>query len=280
MVDLHAHTDCSDGALSPRRLVDLAVRNGLSALAITDHDTLDGYEAAVPHAMQRGLELVCGVELSASFLGRPIHILGYFLGDRPTTSFRGHLARIQQSRQDRNRRLAVKLKGLGLDVTAEEAEAWGRGQTGRPHFARVLVEKGYVASTRAAFDAYLDERAPGFVPRRDASAEEVLGWIEEAGGISSWAHPGRFLRDSGYGSVAAVGELAAMGLRAVEVFHGDHDAGERQSLQAAADNARLAVTGGSDFHDPDTARVPLGGLKLPDSLLDRLRDRCPVPRDH
>jgi hypothetical protein len=279
MVDLHAHTDRSDGALSPRGLVDLAVRNGLSALAITDHDTLDGYEAAAPHAAQRGFDLVCGVELSASFLGRPIHVLGYFLGAAPTATFRRHLDCIQQSRRERNRRLATKLQGLGLEITAAQAEALGSGQTGRPHFARVLVEKGYVRDVREAFDKYLDERAAGFVPRRDASVEKVLGWIEEAGGISSWAHPGRFLRDSGYGSVASVGELASKGLKAVEVFHSDHDAAERQSLQAAADSARLAVTGGSDFHNPATARVPLGGLKLPDSLLERLRERCAVASD-
>jgi predicted metal-dependent phosphoesterase TrpH len=117
------------------------------------------------------------------------------------------------------------------------------------------------------------------VARRDASVDNVLRWIEEAGGISSWAHPGRFLRDSGYGSVVAVAELASKGLKAVEVFHADHDAGERQSLQAAADKASLAVTGGSDFHNPDTARVPLGGLKLPDSLLGHLRDRYALPID-
>ncbi|HUG80308.1 MAG TPA: PHP domain-containing protein [Bryobacterales bacterium] len=279
MVDLHAHTDRSDGALSPRQLADLAVHNGLSALAITDHDTLDGYEAAAPHAKQIGLDLICGVELSASFLGRPIHILGYFLGAAPGATFRGHLDCIQQSRRERNRRLAAKLQSLGLDVTAEEAEALGRGQTGRPHFALVLVEKGYAPTVRQAFNTYLDERAPGFVARRDASAENVLRWIEEAGGISSWAHPGRFLRDSGYGSVAAVGELASQGLKAVEVFHADHDAGERQSLQAAADKARLAVTGGSDFHNPETAGVPLGGLNLPDSLLERLRERYALPID-
>ncbi|MDA1312107.1 MAG: PHP domain-containing protein [Acidobacteria bacterium] len=279
MVDLHAHTDRSDGALSPRQLVDLAVHNGLSALAITDHDTLDGYEAAAAHAKQVGLDLVCGVELSACFLGRSIHVLGYFLGAAPGATFRGHLDCIQQSRRERNRRLAAKLQSLGLEVTAEEAEALGHGQTGRPHFARVLVQKGYVPSVREAFNTYLDERAPGFVARRDASAENVLRWIAEAGGLSSWAHPGRFLRDSGYGSVASVKELAAKGLKAVEVFHADHDAGERQSLRAAADKAGLAVTGGSDFHNPDTARVPLGGLKLPDSLLEHLRDRHALPID-
>ena len=273
MVDLHAHTNCSDGALSPGQLVDLAVQNGLSALAITDHDTLDGYEAARPRAEQIGLDLVCGIEVSAAFLGGTIHILAYFLGAAPNEAFRTHLDSIQRNRRERNRRLATQLQGLGLDVSAEEAEALGRGQTGRPHFAQVLVQKRYVAGIREAFDRYLDESAPGFVRRHDASVESVLGWIQEADGISSWAHPGRFLRDSGYRAVASVAELASKGLGAVEVFHSDHDSAQRQSLQAAADQAGIAITGGSDFHNPDTARVPLGGLQLPDSLLEQLRQR-------
>jgi len=277
MVDLHAHTDRSDGVLSPQKLVDLAVRNELSALAITDHDTLDGYEAAAPYARQLGLDLVCGVELSATFLGRTIHLLGYFLRAAPTSAFRARLDRIQRTRGERNRRLAAKLQTLGLNITSGEAEALGRGQAGRPHFARILVEKGYVPNVREAFNLYLDERAPGFVPRNDAPAENVLGWIEEAGGTSSWAHPGRFLRDSGYSSVACVRELASNGLNAVEVFHGDHDAGERQSLQAAAEKAGLSVTGGSDFHGPDRTKIPLGGIKLPDSLLEDLRERYTLP---
>jgi len=253
--------------------VDLAVRNGLSALAITDHDTLAGYETATSYARTTELDLVCGVEISASFLGRTIHVLGYFLGSSPGETFRGHLDSIQQSRRDRNRRLEAKLQGLGLDVTLEEAETLGRGQTGRPHFAQVLVQKKYASGIREAFDHYLDESAPGFVARRDASVDNVLRWIEEADGISSWAHPGRFLRDSGYGAVSTVKELASKGLGAVEVFHGDHDAAERQSLREAARQAEIGITGGSDFHNPDTARVPLGGLQLPDSLLAGLRDR-------
>lgn len=274
MIDLHSHTDRSDGTLSPEELVGLAVQKGLSALAITDHDTLEGYEAAVPHAARLDLELVCGIELSASFQGRTIHVLGYFLGDPPGEEFRDHLGCIQKSRRERNHRLAAKLQSLGLDVTAEEAEALGHSQTGRPHFARILMRKGYVADVRQAFDRYLDESAPAFVARKDASADNALRWIREAGGISSWAHPARFFRDRELAVDETVAELAAKGLHAVEAFHGDHEPSETNLLKTVAERLDLGVTGGSDFHNPETARVQLGGLKLPNSLLEDLRGRA------
>ena len=195
MVDLHAHSDRSDGQLSPEELVDLALRRGLGALAITDHDSVEGYDAAAPHALRLGLDLICGVELSSKFRGRSIHVLGYFLERPPGEQFRAHLSCLQKARRERNQRLTKRLQQLGLSVHLEEAEALGRSQTGRPHFAQLLVRKGYASGMREAFDRYLDERAPGYVERRDASLENVLRWIREAGGVSSWAHPARFIRE-------------------------------------------------------------------------------------
>ena len=271
MIDLHSHTNCSDGELTPRELVELAQRRGLSAFAITDHDTLEGYDDAAPRAKQAGIELICGVELNARIRGRTIHILGYFLGGPPAGSFRENLARAQTTRRDRNRRLAGRLRELGLEVRLEEAEKIGRGQTGRPHFARVLVEKGYVADIREAFDRYLDESAPGYVERRDPSTETLLGWIQDAGGISSWAHPGRFLRGAQHSPDDVVQELAAKGLHALEVYHSDHRDRDVELLRAAAAKHGLGITGGSDYHATNHPGIPLGGLGLPDSLLSDLR---------
>jgi predicted metal-dependent phosphoesterase TrpH len=197
MVDLHSHTDRSDGSLSPEQLIRLARRNGVRALAITDHDTLDGFDAAGPAARAEGVELVCGIELNTKFHGRAIHILGYFLEAPPGEVFRDHLACLQKARRERNGRLSKRLKQLGFHVPLEEAEKLGCSQTGRPHFAQVMVAKGYVGSIREAFDSYLDEAAPGYVERRDPSPENVLRWIREADGIASWAHPLRFIRESG-----------------------------------------------------------------------------------
>ena len=281
MVDLHSHTNRSDGTLTPEQLIDLAVRSGLQALSITDHDTLDGYDVAAEVAGPAAgstpggpaLDLVCGVELNTRFRNRPIHVLGYFLNGPPGNAFRQHLTGIQQNRRERNRRLVERLHDLGLEVKLEEAEQLGRGQTGRPHFAQVLVKRGYVANTREAFDRYLDEKAPGFIERRDPSLDDLLRWIREAGGISSWAHPSRFFRDSGHDVTACFEELQAKGLNAIEVYHTDHSQDETDRFLAAAQALDLAITGGSDFHGNPESPTRLNGLGLPMSLLEDLRLR-------
>ncbi len=271
MVDLHAHSDRSDGVLSPQQLVDLACGQGLKALAITDHDSVEGYDEAAPYARRMGLELICGVELNSKFHGRAIHILGYFLEHPADVSFRDHLSCLQEARRERNGRLAKRLQQLGLSVGLEEAERLGRFQTGRPHFARLLVNKGYVANIREAFDRYLDESAPGYVERRDPSIEKVLRWIRESGGVSSWAHPARFIRKAALPAEDLFRELAAKGLNAIEVYHSDHLAEEESRFLALAKELELGVSGGSDFHGPGQSRARLGSLHLPDALLEDLK---------
>ena len=271
MVDLHSHSDRSDGQLSPEELVELAQRRGLSALAITDHDSVEGYDAAASHARRLGLDFICGVELNSKFRGRAIHILGYFLEGPPGEEFRNHLSCLQTSRRERNQRLTKRLQELGLSVHLEEAEALGRSQTGRPHFAQLLVQKGYVTNLREAFDRYLDERAPGYVERRDPSLENVFRWIREAGAVSSWAHPARFIRAGDPPVEELFHDLADRGLSAIEAFHTDHTPDDSQRFLRAAKDLRLGVTGGSDFHGPTRSRAVLGSLNIPDSLLDDLR---------
>ena len=271
MVDLHSHTDCSDGLLSPERLVELACNNGLSALGVTDHDTLDGYDQAVPHAQARGLDLICGIELSARFRSKTIHVLGYFLENPAGARFRGRLADLKASRRDRNRRLAERLRQMGLDITLEEAEELGKDQTGRPHFARLLVKKGYVENYRDAFDRYLDESAPGFVERDEPSLRAVFGWIRESDGIPVWAHPGRFIAEESEEPAELFAEIAHQGCLAIECFHRDHTIDQAERYAHVARGLGLGVTGGSDFHGPSPNGVPLGGLRLPDSLLEEFR---------
>lgn len=271
MVDLHSHTDRSDGSLTPESLIRLARRNGVRALAITDHDTLDGFDIVGETARSEGVELVCGIELNTKFHGRAIHILGYFLEAPPGEKFRDHLACLQKARRERNGRLSKRLKDLGFEIPLQEAEKLGRSQTGRPHFAQAMVAKGYVRSIREAFDYYLDEAAPGYVERRDPSPEKVLRWIREAGGISSWAHPLRFIRESGHEPLSLISELAEKGLSAVEVYHCDHSAEDSVRLLKAANELGLGVTGGSDFHGPEKSKMEVGGLHLPMSLLENLR---------
>ena len=271
MIDLHSHTDRSDGTLSPSRLIELASKNRIRALSITDHDTLEGYDDAVAPAAQANLELICGIELNARFRAETIHVLAYFLDAPADDAFRRRVTAMKTSRRERNARLAERLRELGCDVTLEEAEALGKDQTGRPHFARLLIRKRYVSSHREAFDRYLDETAPGFVPRDEPSLDKVFGWIRDSGGVPTWAHPGRFLKQHGLEPEATFRELGALGCLAIEAYHRDHPIDLGNALAKAARKAGLGVTGGSDFHGPTPNGVPLGGLGLPYRLLDALR---------
>lgn len=272
MIDLHSHTDRSDGVFSPERLVELASNNGLNTLGITDHDTVAGYDDAVPHAPRYGVELVCGVELGAKFHDKTIHVLGYFLEGPADAEFRRHLDCLAKSRRDRNERLAKRLRELGVDITLEEVARRGRGQTGRPHFAGVLVEKGYVGSYREAFEVYLDEKAKGFVPRGEPTLENVIRWIRASRGIPVWAHPARFIRAAKRPPEQIFKELADRGMLAIECYHRDHRHDECDAFAKAARKLGLGVTGGSDFHGPTPDGTPLGGLELPDSLLEEFRE--------
>ena len=270
-IDLHSHTNKSDGSLSPAELIDLALQKGLQTLAITDHDTLEGYDEAAPLAQAAGLDLICGVELSSKFHHRSIHVLGYFFHQPPGPEFRHHLDCIQTSRRERNGRLAARLRELGLDVHQDEAERFGRSQTGRPHFARLLVEKGYVRDLREAFDRYLDESAPGFVERRDASLDNVIRWIHEADGLASWAHPVRMVRQSAVPVDRLFREMAGHGMDAIEAYHTDHSPEVQAEYLTVASRIGLAVTGGSDFHGDPKPQIQLGQVTLPPSLLTCLR---------
>jgi predicted metal-dependent phosphoesterase TrpH len=264
-------------------LIEAAVSMGLEALAITDHDTLAGYDRAEPLARAASLDLVCGVELSTRFHGRTVHLLGYFVNKPPTMEFREWLRALQASRRERNLRMIERLRSLGVDISIEEVEAKGRSITGRPHFARVLVEKGYAADTEQAFQKYVDESARGYVRREEVAIHEAIERIRAAGGIPSLAHPIRLARRVDRGGRNGhdelenwLAELAKMGLRAIEVFHSDHHPDDVAHYAAMAQRFRLAVTGGSDFHGGNKPKIQLGhglegNLNIPRMVLDRLR---------
>ena len=271
MIDLHSHTDASDGTFSAAQLVDEALRVGVHLLGITDHDTFAGYDAAVPVAGQAGLQLVCGIELSTKLHGKSVHLLGYFLSQEKMGEFRSSILEMQMARRDRNIRLIARLQSLGLDITLEEVKARGRGLTARPHFAQVMVEKGYVATLQQAFDDYLDESAVGYVYRREPSFAEGVARIRDAGGIASLAHPVRI-----NGDVAALmPELCGVGLNAIEVYHSDHQPHHTETYLALARRYGLLVTGGSDFHGTAKPGLHLGtgrsgNLKIPADLFEKL----------
>ncbi|MGC9970605.1 MAG: PHP domain-containing protein [Bryobacteraceae bacterium] len=284
MIDLHTHTDESDGTVAPGQLVRAAVELGLEALAITDHDTLAGYDRAVAPARSAGLDLVCGIELGTKLRhhpggrGKAVHVLGYFFNGIPTTEFRVWLGGVQHSRRDRNRRLAARLESLGLPVTLAEVERLGRSLAGRPHFARLMVEKGYVCSAQEAFDLYLGESGKAYVERDEPALAEGIRRIREAGGLPSVAHPIRLARHAG-AVERLIGEMRGLGLGAVEAYHSDHSPTDVGQFLELARRLGLVVTGGTDFHGGTKPAVALGtgidgNVAVPRAVLDNLRQRA------
>ena len=275
MIDLHTHTSESDGSLCSRALVIAATQIGLEALAITDHDTLSGYDQAVSWAREVRLDLVCGIELSTNYAGRSVHLLGYFLHGEPGDEFRQWIAGLQVSRYARNQRLVDKLQQQGLRITLEEVQERARTLPGRPHFAATLVEKGYVSSIQQAFDDYLSETGACFVSREEPTLAEGIRRIDAAGGLPSLPHPGRVSKDPQV-ITACVGEMLELGLVGIEVYHSDHSPADIEFYTWLASRHSLAITGGSDFHGDLKRDVALGTGKdkmlcVPHSVLDELR---------
>lgn len=286
MIDLHAHTDRSDGSTEPGELVRLAVRDGIEALGIADHDTLAGYDAAVPIAAGCGLELICAVELSTrpneqSVPGkreRSVHLLGYWLLSPPSAGFRRWLQSQQESRHQRNVDLVARLQQLGMAITLGDAEYYGRNQVGRPHFARVLCDKGYVSNMQEAFDLYLADEAKAAVDRDEPVLEEGIRRIVESGGMASLAHPVR-LPQAGTELAKLLERLMDVGLQGIEVFHSEHSAADTAEYVALARRFDLIPTGGSDFHGDNKPGIRLGSgidsnVSLPYSFLENMREMC------
>jgi hypothetical protein len=285
-IDLHSHTNESDGSLTPEQLVSLAGRLGLTALAITDHDTLSGYEKALPFARNAGLDLICGIELNtrmsadAARRSHSVHLLAYFVSGRPANSFLNWLESERTERRSRNQRLAERLRNQGIDISLEEVESRGRSLAGRPHFARILVEKGYARSSEEAFRRYLGEQAPSFVPRESKTAEEAIDIVRVAGGVPVIAHPIRLGLPR-----AAERELLIRyrraGLLGLEIYHSEHPPELQAYYHELAADLNLLPTGGSDFHGsikPDTQLGTgiNGNVRVPAAFLQGLRHAVPA----
>jgi 3',5'-nucleoside bisphosphate phosphatase len=270
MIDLHSHTTESDGTMSPAELLAEARRAGVRTLAITDHDTFAGYDQAVEIA--QGVELICGIELSTKLHGQSVHLLGYFVDDPRLLPFRRWILELQAARRERNQRLIARLQDLGFHITLEEVEAKGRGMTGRPHFAQVLKEKGYVATIQQAFDLYLAEYAQAYVDRHEPSFAEGVARITDVGGVASLAHPVRLK----YEVSVVLEELCSAGLTAIEAYHSDHSPAHVTRYLALAQEQEWLVTGGSDFHGSIKPGIQLGtgrdgNVRVPQEVREDLR---------
>jgi 3',5'-nucleoside bisphosphate phosphatase len=266
MVDLHTHSTVSDGSDPPARIPELAAAAGCSAVALTDHDRLDGLAEARARAQALGVDLVPGCEVSCEWAPGTLHVL-----------LQEELARLQADRAERNRQMIDRLSAAGLPVTLDEleAEAGGMG-AGRPHMASILVRKGVVGSVQEAFDRYLARGKPGYVSKSRLSPRTVAEEARRSGGVAVLAHP-LSLQLDGRGLDSAVAELADAGLAGLEARYGRYSPDERAGLADLARRHGLVATGGSDYHGtykPDLAvGTGRGDLSVPDTTVAALADR-------
>jgi len=273
-IDLHLHTTHSDGSLPPAEVLALAQKTGVSALAITDHDIVAGIPEAIEAGARLGIEVIPGIEISSRYGENELHMLGYFL-DWKDVALSSRLAQLRASRHRRNPRIIEKLNHLGLDLTYEEVKALASTESvGRPHIARVLMDKGYVQSAKEAFDRYLAKGAAAYVPRELPEPTEAIAWIRAARGIPVLAHP-TWVNESEEGLLRLCDKLKSEGLGGIEVHYSTHKPQQTAQFLNIAQRLNLLVTGGSDFHGltkPDIeVGVGRGNLKVPEKLLEPLR---------
>lgn len=277
-IDLHTHTLYSDGSVSPEELVVMAVGAGARAIAITDHDTVDGLAEGRTTAERLGVEFISGIEISAEHGPGTMHILGYYI-DSESSLLQSKLVELKRARKERNPEIAKRLQSLGFDIDYDEVvkEAGGEG-VGRPHFARLMVEKGYAQSIQDAFTRFLAKGAAAFVDKRRLTPADSINLIHSAGGVAVLAHPYQLKPLSLEGQDVLIGELAALGLDGVEAIYSRHSPEQRDAYSTMAARHGLLVTGGSDFHGsykPDINIVSgLGDLRVPYSLLAELKNRA------
>ena len=273
LIDLHAHTTASDGALPPEGLVRLAKERGLSVLAVTDHDTLAGIPRAVAEAAQVSLQIVPGVEVTAYVDDLEVHILGHFI-DPDDARLMRLCASSRDDRIERIRRMIDKLWSLGLPLDADEILTRVPGASvGRPHLAQAMVRRGYVTSVQEAFDRYLTAGKPAHVERSRLPAAEVCAAIKRAGGVPSLAHPGAYSRDD------VIGCLAEQGLMGLEVNHPDHDSEATFRYERMRLGYGLLAVSGSDYHGTEGLRLSnLGRPSLPEAEFERLSDAASTLR--
>lgn len=271
-IDLHSHSTASDGTQSPADVVELAAAAGLDVLALTDHDSADGWADAGQAALRSGIMLVPGMEISTKHSGAGVHLLAY-LPDAAYPPLVDELGRILAGRDGRLASILGQLRAAGLDITeAEVRQQVGRSPAvGRPHIADVMVAKGWVRDRTEAFDRWLSAGQPGYVVRYATPTVDMIRLVAAAGGASVVAHPwGRASRRAL--DAEALSALTAAGLAGVEVDHQDHGGADRQALRRLAGELGLVVTGASDYHGDGKVNHELGCNLTAPAEFERLLD--------
>ncbi|MDE3067016.1 MAG: PHP domain-containing protein [Verrucomicrobiota bacterium] len=263
--DLHLHTFFSDGTFSPEELAGHGARLGFSALALTDHDTVEGCARMAAACAEADMEFIPGAELTAEHRGTEVHLLGLFL-DAQNEKLRSEIAVFQAVRQDRIREMAARLNELGVPLEAESVFALANCRSpGRPHVARALVKAGLVRNLDEAFERFLKKNRPAWVPKARMSALEGIEIIHQAGGLAVMAHPGLNRTD------AVIPDLVEAGLDGLECFHTKHSTAMAERYLQIADQFHLLVTGGSDCHGFSKGKPLIGTVKLPYAHVDKLK---------
>jgi 3',5'-nucleoside bisphosphate phosphatase len=264
--DLHIHTVKSDGTCSVEEIFERARGAHIEAIAITDHDTSAGVEEALYMEKKYGVEFVPGVELSAMYSGREVHIVGLYI-DWRDRDFAERLVHFQKKRAERSKKIIKKLKEHGININYEELYEItdNMGNTGRLHIARLLTGKKYVKNIKEAFEKYLSEGAPAYVEKEKITVKEGIELIQKVGGVAILAHPGSLNKDE------MISKWREAGLDGIEVFHPDHSVTEMGEYLDIAKNNNLLVSGGSDFHGSHRAGG-IGEVKLPFEFFEKIRE--------
>lgn len=273
LVDLHTHSNISDGSMSPVELVRHAGNCGLAALALTDHDTIDGVSEACEEGSRIGLEVIPGLEISVDF-SPEMHILGFFSG-KDYLRIEDVLISLRRNREERNPKIINKLNEMGFNIDMEEVSEKARGGlTGRAHIAGVLFEKGYVSSTQEAFDKLLSSGRPAYFKKDKLTPAQGIKEIIDAGGVPVLAHP-IYLYMNYKELDSLLAELKTAGLKGIEAYYVDNSPEDTGNLVKLADKHGLLITGGSDFHGTFKSGIEIGrgygDLRIPYELLDKLK---------
>lgn len=253
-VDLHIHTTKSDGILSPAQIVEWASIKGVHAIAITDHDTIEGIEEAIRVSNSYSVSIIPGIEISCIFEDEEIHILGYYI-DYSNKNILKLTKVLKESRINRSKKIINKLNDLGFDITFKEVQniISNNGVIGRPHIAKLLAEKKYVQTVREAFDKYIGKNKPAYVERFKLSVQDGIKLIHNAGGIAVIAHPG-LIKDEN-----RIFQIIDLGIDGIEAIHSKHSQYDVLKFSEIAHVNNLIITGGSDFHEEFNKGIPILG---------------------